>query len=298
MAQLASAGMQNFSRLFTGPYAHLSGLLRAWPLQLRKRQQAVTLTEYTVKVTAGYIYANRRDHGSQQLKQSWEPPRFHSQRQQPFSTSPSSLQQLDGTARRTTPSATPPGGPSAPTTSSGRRSTTSPPATPSVRTYYILISCCWPPLLLFDPIQKQSADAPRSVQLREGAAQRVPGYAGRVPDVRAAGEPVDARVGDGPRPRQPHRAGGLLLPLQRRRPLPRGHEVLYRRGRATPSAPAAAGPDAPATAAAELGLRTVDFAAARVGGGGADSIPRGDRPARSRLSSLVGTVVTNTTFFL
>lgn len=44
----------------------------------RKRQQAVTLTEYTVKVTAGYIYANRRDHGSQQLQQSWEPPRFSS----------------------------------------------------------------------------------------------------------------------------------------------------------------------------------------------------------------------------
>jgi hypothetical protein len=108
--------------------------------------------------------------------------------------------------------------------------------------------------------------------------------------VRAAGEPVDARVGDGPRPRQPHRAGGLLLPLQRRRPLPRGHEVLYRRGRATPSAPAAAapaGPDATATAAAELGLRAVDFTAARVGGGGADSIPRGDRPARSHLIVVV-----------
>lgn len=108
--------------------------------------------------------------------------------------------------------------------------------------------------------------------------------------MRAAGEPVDARVGDGPRPRQPHRAGGLLLPLQRRRPLPRGHEVLYRRGRATPSAPAAAapaGPDATATAAAELGLRAVDFTAARVGGGGADSIPRGDRPARSHLIVVV-----------
>lgn len=122
---------------------------------------------------------------------------------------------------------------------------------------------------------------PRSVRLREGAAQRVPGDAGRVPDVRA-GEPHAGRVGDGPRPRQPHRAGGLLLPLQRRRTLPRGHEVLHRGGRAAPSttAVAAATGHAVVAAAAEFGRRAVDYCTtARVAGGGADPIPRGDRPA-------------------
>ena len=70
----------------------------------------------------------------------------------------------------------------------------------------------------------------------------------------------------------------MPLPLQRRRPLPRGHEILHRGGRATPTGPAVA------ATAAELGRRAVDCTAARVAGGGADPIPRGDWPtADSRL---------------
>ena len=121
-----------------------------------------------------------------------------------------------------------------------------------------------------------------SVQLRAGAARRAPGDPGRVPDVRAGGEPEHGRVGDGPRPRQPHRAGGLLLHLQRLGPLPRGHEVRCRRGSAAPFT--AASPTGPATAAAaatsELCGRVVEHTAPpRVAGGGADPIPRRDRPA-------------------
>ena len=126
-----------------------------------------------------------------------------------------------------------------------------------------------------------------SVQLRAGAARRAPGDPGRVPDVRAGGEPEHGRVGDGPRPRRPHRAGGLLLHLQRLGPLPRGHEVRRRRGSAAssaaffPAGPVAAAAAAAATATSELCRRCVvdHTAPVRVAGGGGDPMPRRDRPA-------------------
>jgi hypothetical protein len=116
-----------------------------------------------------------------------------------------------------------------------------------------------------------------SVQLRGGGARRVRGDGGRVPDLRAGEEGDHPHLGVGPRLSQPHRAGGLLLHLQLRGPLPRRHEAGRLRGRGSPTSTSAAADVArfAATAAAHGFLCR---RASRVAGSGADSTPCCDKP--------------------
>ena len=73
--------------------------------------------------------------------------------------------------------------------------------------------------------------------------------------MRAGGGADGAQVGVRARRRRPRRAEGLLLHLQHHRTLPRRHEVLGRRGRASPASATAASPAGvpdPRATAAEL----------------------------------------------